>query len=340
MKPERLLFVDGLRGIAAVSVVLYHLCQRSPLASWTSKGGLGVIVFFVLSGFVIAMIAGAKPITLGYLGRFAARRSIRLDPPYWASLGIAAALIIAAGYMGEARELPELGQVVAHLTYTQDLLGIVPLSEVYWTLCLEIQFYLTLLAVLWLGRQKVGHLKFHVVWLAALVASLAEYTLTDISPTGLFLPYWWAFALGASLSWMRAGRLTHWAFGVLLLLCVPFAVGKHTDGLMAGVLTASVLWLAIHRQAMGSWLSGPVWQFAGRISYSLYLIHPLIGWSAQSVALKFAGPWIALAVGLVASVVSAVAMYWMVERPAIRLSHYVPTMRAAPVMLAPPASRS
>lgn len=329
MKSDRLLFVDGLRGVAAFSVVLYHLCQRSPLATWTAKGGLGVIVFFVLSGFVIAMVAGRNVITPSYVGRFAARRSLRLDPPYWASLALAGALIILAGYLGQERYPPTVGQVIAHLTYTQDLLGVVPLSEVYWTLCLEIQFYLILLAILWVGRQKVGHLKFHVAWIGLLVLSLAEYAgATDIAPRGLFLPYWWAFALGTSLSWVSSRRLPPQAFGVLLVACVPFAAGKHADGLMAGVLTASVLWLAIHRQAMGSWLSGSVWQFAGRISYSLYLIHPLIGWTAQSVALRYVGEWAALAVALLASVVSAWVMYWLIERPAIRLSHYVPAIKA------------
>lgn len=74
---------------------------------------------------------------------------------------------------------------------------------------------------------------------------------------------------------------------------------------------------------MSSWLSGGVMQFLGRTSYSLYLIHPLVGWSAQSLALEHTDQWAALAVGLVVSVSCAWIAYVLIERPAIRLSHLV-----------------
>lgn len=54
----RLRFVDGLRGVAAMMVVLYHFVGRTPADWLVSKGYLGVSIFFVLSGFVITMAVG------------------------------------------------------------------------------------------------------------------------------------------------------------------------------------------------------------------------------------------------------------------------------------------
>src|SRR5690349_15372888 len=102
-KAERFRFIDGLRGIAAVAVVLYHwsgsinglpgatvvpaFLQQSLQTLWT-----GVEIFFVISGFVIAHSIHGQRITPRFLGRFALRRSIRLDPPYWLAVVVAATL--------------------------------------------------------------------------------------------------------------------------------------------------------------------------------------------------------------------------------------------------------
>src|SRR5690242_16570069 len=88
---SRMRFVDGLRGIASLMVVAYHLGARTDLGVVTSYGYLGVGIFFVLSGFVIASVANGGAISLGYIGRFAARRVVRLDIPYWLSMVIAIA---------------------------------------------------------------------------------------------------------------------------------------------------------------------------------------------------------------------------------------------------------
>ena len=108
-------FVQALRGIAALWVVLFHayagghipaLHAALPAAlSWLifETGHLGVAVFFTLSGFVIAhSLAGATMDPRNW-GRFMLRRSIRLDPAYWASMGIVIAVAaVSASVKGEA----------------------------------------------------------------------------------------------------------------------------------------------------------------------------------------------------------------------------------------------
>ena len=81
------------------------------------RGNLGVAIFFVLSGFVIALSLDAKSINLSTVGRFILRRSIRLDPPYW----FAIILTISFGVLASAvvKEHPiktfSAYQILAHL---------------------------------------------------------------------------------------------------------------------------------------------------------------------------------------------------------------------------------
>lgn len=332
---ERLVFIDGLRGIAASMVVLYHLISRTDGAWLASRGYLGVAVFFVLSGFVIAMSVGSRPMSFSFLWRFAARRAVRLDPPYWLSLALDALIVIAMIHIGMQRELPSMEQVVAHLFYAQDLLGVKPISDVYWTLCLEIQFYLFLILLLW-GMQSLKvsmrSWTFDAAFLALLAVSvLAQGEVIGWVPRGLFLTHWYAFALGAAVYWTVSGvarpTLVLASIAVVLATITLAAPIAHGDWLVAAAAVAAVIFLASALEKIGQWLSGPVFQFLGKISYSLYLFHALIGWSAMSVALKFANQWIALGVGIGASLVCATAVYHTVEKFSIKLSRKVELSR-------------
>ena len=86
---ERLTMIDGLRGVAAVSVALHHFWNNSffdggrlrelmpSVGDWVLRHGhLGVVVFFCLSGYVIAHSLVGRRLTLGRAGNFIVRRSI------------------------------------------------------------------------------------------------------------------------------------------------------------------------------------------------------------------------------------------------------------------------
>lgn len=89
----RFVFVDALRGIAALWVVLFHLFATShlehleaalpvPIAQLLHAGYLGVTIFFVLSGFVIAHSVARHRVDAAFAGWFVVRRSVRLSVPY------------------------------------------------------------------------------------------------------------------------------------------------------------------------------------------------------------------------------------------------------------------
>ncbi|MFO0626354.1 MAG: acyltransferase family protein, partial [Polyangiales bacterium] len=131
---RRFTLIDGLRGLAAVSVMIYHYCTSdmrgylaAVLPAWfmaaSRKGWLGVQVFFVLSGFVIAYAIGRREVDLPAAARFALRRQVRLDPPYWVSLALSCA--VPWGWrlhLHDSRWAPSLADVGLHLVDLQDLL--------------------------------------------------------------------------------------------------------------------------------------------------------------------------------------------------------------------------
>ena len=108
----RYVFIDGLRGIAALLVMVYHFDMAPdairevyrpllpmPIDFLITNGWFGVDIFFVISGLVIAHSVGDSLVTPRYFANFALRRSIRIDPPYWVAL-IACVLVQQFGRPG------------------------------------------------------------------------------------------------------------------------------------------------------------------------------------------------------------------------------------------------
>ena len=128
----RIVAIDSLRGLAALSVCLFHLTQfgsllpRGRLAAFGAWGWLGVEVFFVISGFIIPHALDRSHYRLSRYGQFLLRRIIRLDPPYLCSIALVLAvtflLTLAPGYEG-APFRPSPAGVLAHLLYLNAALG-------------------------------------------------------------------------------------------------------------------------------------------------------------------------------------------------------------------------
>ena len=306
--------IDGLRGIAALAVILPHSVgivytgSRKP-RDWVARshevlgfGGAGVDIFFVISGFVIAYAIGQATVGPRYVGRFALRRSLRLDPPYWASIVLTLTVLglrqqFASGEIIEVAAWPSIGSILAHLFYLPYILGYQPINGVYWTLCLEVQFYLIYVLLIMVahaaaqGFDRSSATAGAAVTLFAFIASLPWATGFQEGEARLlntwFIQEWYKFMLGAVLYQSWAGALPRWigpaAVGGLAVLVASQPLGPYPPrtitfaGNWVAVATGMLLLAAAWRGAMFRWLSWKPLIFAGTVSYSLYLIHiPLI----------------------------------------------------------------
>jgi peptidoglycan/LPS O-acetylase OafA/YrhL len=331
----RYAFVDSLRGLAACAVMLYHYSGgdlRAPLARVLSdpvvaalRGGwLGVQVFFVLSGFVIAKTVGDRAMTPTGAVRFALRRQVRLDPPYWASIALACASAWAFGVSRhQPYTLPSLGSVAAHLVYLQEFLGVRAIQSVYWTLAIEVQFYLVLVMSLAL-LQPVRR---HAVWvvLASALGSLAQ-SMNWRFVHGWFIPHWYLFALGALAWWTQRRRASLGAFVALVVWCAYEGHVHDRSEPVAGALVAATLALAARGEGLERWLAWRPLTFLGTISYGIYLLHTIVGAHVRGLiggVVHSRTPTGALIVTALASAVTvgcAWGLYRAVERPAMRLA--------------------
>jgi peptidoglycan/LPS O-acetylase OafA/YrhL len=303
------------------------------------NGNLGVDVFFVISGFVIAHSVRKGERSWRYLGRFGLRRSIRLDPPLWMTIFVEVVLIrISLRLFPDlGTPLPNWSQVMANVTYSQHFLGIGDIVPVFWSLTYEVQFYIVLVGSLVL-LHRVRRLPSITLplFVAVFGYSLGIWLGAFPSPVpGLFIDRWFQFALGIA-AW--AVFMRHISKAQFAALCVvtlgaivamsPVAYRAHSAEV--AVVSAGVLALVSLTNRLETMLSGTVIQFLGRISYSLYLIHLSVGWRFISVFRRKFGPELGPAMGSVAflggvllSVLAAWLVYVTLEAPSMRLARRV-----------------
>ncbi len=293
----RLPIVDGLRAVAVVAVVLFH-----GFPALVPGGFIGVDVFFVISGFVIALNY-LQPMADGAIRArdFFARRVRRLVPAY---LVLLIAVSAAAALLLNPRDLVNFGtSLAAQALYAQNIafwqIGdyfTKPLTKPLlhtWSLAVEEQFYLFFPLVAWaLGWRPRA--TWVLLALAAFATLAAGFVLGPISPKTTF--YWlpfraWEFLAGIVAARLFAAgaldrRLTRGVTGDALVLAgtaaivvACFAWGERTvfpggQSILAVVGTAAVcLGQAGAGARVTALFAHPLPQRWGRISYSWYLWH-------------------------------------------------------------------
>ncbi len=331
--------VDGLRGFAALAVVLPHAVGLFTFAGAGALSGFmvrvagfghrGVEVFFALSGFVIAFTLRRTHLSPRRIGNFILRRSLRLDPPYWVALCLFGAfLFLRAGMTGKPVELPSGPGLLSHLFYLQDILGYGQLNIAFWTLCIEFQFYLAFAVLLGLAQALSRRLEREGV-LTLLFSSL--FVLSLAWPAGLLdakavapwlLPHAYIFLAGALTWWALEGRLPRGVWYAFVLVLWGLFLWRLDSRTFVTAFTCSALYVAGRRQRLYTWLAAGPFQYLGRISYSLYLVHVPLCLLVLALKVRVAPPsdGVALAfLGLVfaASIAAAQVLHTWVEAPCL-----------------------
>jgi peptidoglycan/LPS O-acetylase OafA/YrhL len=211
----RLVGLDGIRGLAALYVVLSHVFLRSfpgyPAAtgpwwtSWMIYGHFAVVVFIVLSGFSLAVSPARHDWQLNGVSRFLHRRAWRILPPYWAALVfslLVAWLIIPQPGLPE----PNAMSVIANGLLLQDVIDAPTPNRAFWTIAVEAQLYLVFpLLLLFIRRVNA-------------VTMLATVTVVVV-------------AAGALASY---SPVAHWLMRLTPQFAALFALGMVAAGIMGG----------------------------------------------------------------------------------------------------------
>jgi peptidoglycan/LPS O-acetylase OafA/YrhL len=141
--------VDALRGIAALAVVLYHFLDRheetighigEPLI-WAPWGAHGVQLFFVISGFVIFLTLDRTRSSMDFI----VSRVARLYPAYWAAMLFTLSVVLLLGLPYYRPQ--SLWQILINVSMWHSLFGVPHVEGAYWTLYVEVCFYVVMLAL-------------------------------------------------------------------------------------------------------------------------------------------------------------------------------------------------
>ena len=347
--------IDGLRAIAALSVLGYHAWlysmatpttahQESVWAQGAHELRLGLVLFFVLSGYLLftpwvrsALDGGPAPRLGGYL----LRRGARILPAYYVAL--AGSIVLLWGYDAvPGVRLPDDNLwlfAVFGQNFTEDTL--LRLDPPMWTLAVEMTFYLVLPLLGWLavrlrGAGRAGQVVVPMVLLAAGVVynhAIAGQDLpepvTKVLPA--MAPY---FAVGMLAAVLAHGRVARRGVVVALLAAGMVLVGAdavwHADGaasgshdltlriwrdLPAAVGFALVMAAVAHAAAPLRALGTRPLAYVGRISFGLYLWHVPVMLWLKAQGLLPSSPVLALVVALPPSLLVAALSWRFVERP-------------------------
>lgn len=332
-RAPRLMLLDGLRFLAAMAVLGYHFTAlktsvwgAQPIALFpqlhevTRYGYLGVELFFFISGFVILMTAWGRDLP-SYVGS----RAARLFPAYWTGVLLTGALLLLTG---KALKDVTLAQVITNLTMLHEPYGVDHVDGVYWTLWVELRFYLLIGVLMLVGITRQRVLAFATLW--PLVGALA-ITTEQTFVSELLLAFWAPFFAVGMLLYVvhREGwsPLLAGLIGIQVILGMTRAEGYagiilRKSGGAANPLIAEMVVLACFvavALVTTTRLQHVRWRLAttlGVLTYPLYLIHEYWGFFFIS---KLAGSlphYVVLAVTTMAVLVMAWLINRLVERPA------------------------
>ncbi len=292
--------IDGLRFVAIATVLIVHIIAytigtsaASDSSSWLVSNyehlAHGVELFFVISGFVIAMpfaIRAQENKPSGSLKDFYVRRLMRLEPPFLIAMVLTYASLVLVHHSSARGLLPHL---LATCTYTHAMIygSKSPIAFITWSLEIEIQFYLLAPLIMSVFRQPS--------WIRR--AALAALAITSLGVQGLIVhshPVL-GFSLIAYLSFFVAGiiacdlaiensfwgerRALQWdAIGVVAIIG---AYSLPSSGFLASavmsLLFGTAVIAAFRGAALAQVMALPWLTAVGGMCYTIYLLHvPLI----------------------------------------------------------------
>ena len=344
--------IDGLRAVAVISVILFHLNS-----SWLPGGFLGVDIFFVISGYLIGGILFRELSTnIFSLKNFYLRRMRRILPAFFAVvifvLVVGGQLMVPGSDDWNPTRSSALWSVFfsGNIFFAQNTDYFAPTVELQhlnhlWSLAVEEQFYflypLILLVIMFVVRSASKNgtkLNTPVIWVLVLLAvfsfSRAFFPMSyhDSELVAYYLPHlrFGELLIGAILAVAVSNATKEisstlanvvGSLGLLVLvICLTISFPNKTPwfpGFAAAIpciASAAVIYAGLGTNWVKYLLSNRAVVFVGKISYSLYLWHwPLLAFAHYLLGKQFT-PQV-LAVVALLTVLFSIASYYFIEQP-------------------------
>ncbi len=292
-------------------------------------GGLtasGVELFFVLSAVVLAAPYVRSHRSLN-IGRYAARRCLRLFPPYWAAWLLAGAAVWMATrfptWWTEGASLPEFSSPGWLAQVGILYLGSLNYNFAWWSLTVEMAFYVLLPALIPLFRSGGAERRWVAYGVSVAAAVLVAPGVAGLPILGLLSAYASCFAAGLVLA--RGPISERTAMGLMLVGAAWVGISAITDSLNPHVGWGAVYFGLVARamdptSRLWRLLSGHAWVWLGERSYSLFLVHfTVIGLVCHAVSYAFDSKTVGYfllsrALSIALSLLATVLLFHFIER--------------------------
>ena len=327
--------LDGIRAFAIISVILSHWFAPFTTSGYLPYGELGVVLFFVLSGFLITRIllnyksgiSENKERPGYYLKKFFLRRVIRIFPVYYITIALISIFkpsIFEGGVLWHCFYLSNFYFVLIKQGWQQ------PISQ-WWSLSVEEQFYTVWpFFILFVNRKYLAYGILAIIFVAPVfrqLYSVNNYLYQYLTP-GCFdsLGFGALLALHhkkfSSLISTASVNILLVVFFIIIIFFTrfkfPFSYGL--DRFYLSVFSLLVIYRASvgFTGISGHVLTNPVIIYIGKISYGLYVYHKLI----PELDLHINTPILLQTMRIVVLLILASASYFFMERPILNLKKY------------------
>lgn len=334
---NRLDYLDSIRGVAAMLVVIHHtfeafLLQNEAaypmlqhLFETINLGRLGVVVFFITSGFVIPW--SLKKEGAGALKFFAIKRFFRLYPAYWLSIIVASIIGLGFGVHVES-----FGQVLLNFTMIHKFLGVESVIGAYWTLHVELIFYVLCAFLFYVGILKSNKTLFLmtvVFSLLAIAAAAIRYVygirIPLATPLGLAAMFYGAILRNYLIENQTALKVPLIVLTIFYFVCLFMAQKLYyLDGWVFWFITQVSAFTFFYLLVTKIKLNQAFFVYLGRISYSLYLFNAVVigvvFYFLDDFAFTNIGFFTVIFLVIIGSIFVAELSYRLAEKPGLALS--------------------
>jgi peptidoglycan/LPS O-acetylase OafA/YrhL len=318
--------IDVLRGVAAITVLLFHYGTRynqmfPEKNGWMPLnlfwGSYGVHLFFIVSGFVIFMTIEKSRTRMDFI----VSRVSRLYPVYWAAVLFTVAFDLANPSLGFT---PTFGQIAVNITMLHDFVRVKPVDGSYWSLTFELGFYSFMLLLF--GRSVLQRPA--IIALFWSIASIIFHFKPSWFPHGLHIiavthQYGHLFATGVAFYWLYSRGISknlHDLSLIAIIAAAPAIQYLHSGQIGFWAVLVSVVLVAAATTSRLTLITNPVTLWLGSISYPLYLIHEHAGWHILSqLQIRGVDAYVALAFTMAFMLAVATALSKLIEKPSQRL---------------------
>ena len=317
--------LDSLRAIAALSVCLYHficttigLFSTSTVTTFFTYGKYGVHVFFVISGFIIPYAMYSSNYNLKALPKFILKRLTRLEPPYIFSIILILGIITLKSKFNigiEDREPVTAQRIALHFGYLINFSKEYKwFNNIYWTLAIEFQYYIIISFMYVLFVNK----KIAIRFLAYILCFLMAYLFFINNTKGHFPYYAPLFLIGIITFLFKIEKISIIEFIIIFILvfCYNFLYLEPFVAILGNITSLIILFYSDKKII--------VLNFLGKMSYSIYLIHPIIGAAVINLLSRHVNTNLQkigiVSLGLLVTLISSYIMYLIIEVPSKKLS--------------------